>query len=151
MWTRNPSGFASHYRIAHHLRLPGRKVSGVFNRNPTNLGHTDYYGGLEIYEKELKQRETNFFGGSTPGMLDYMIWPWCERFPSLKFTTGNNFELNPKRFASLLKWRDLMLQNKAVKKLYLDGKTHGDFLASRNALAPDNNMLFNKAKRAKKE
>lgn len=34
---------------------------------------------LDLFEKELKSRNTKFFGGSKPGMLDYMIWPWCER------------------------------------------------------------------------
>lgn len=35
---------------------------------------------LDVFEDELKKRGTKFFGGdSKPGMLDYMIWPWCER------------------------------------------------------------------------
>lgn len=34
---------------------------------------------LDVFEQELKKRGTKFFGGSKCGMLDYMIWPWCER------------------------------------------------------------------------
>lgn len=34
---------------------------------------------LDVYEEELKKRGSKYFGGSKPGMLDYMIWPWCER------------------------------------------------------------------------
>lgn len=40
---------------------------------------TELTNALDIYEKELRERKTKFFGGSKPGMLDYMIWPWCER------------------------------------------------------------------------
>ena len=40
---------------------------------------TELTNVLDIYEKELRERKTQFFGGSKPGMLDYMIWPWCER------------------------------------------------------------------------
>lgn len=34
---------------------------------------------LDVFEQELKNRGTKFYGGSKPGMLDYMVWPWCER------------------------------------------------------------------------
>lgn len=40
---------------------------------------TELTNALDLYEKELRVRKTKFFGGSKPGMLDYMIWPWCER------------------------------------------------------------------------
>lgn len=40
--------------------------------------------GLDMFETELEARATLFFGGaSAPGMLDYMIWPWFERFQDL--------------------------------------------------------------------
>jgi len=38
------------------------------------------WNNLEVFEKELKTRGTKFFGGDQPVMLDYMIWPWFERF-----------------------------------------------------------------------
>lgn len=40
---------------------------------------------LDVFEEELKMRGAKFYGGSKPGMLDYMIWPWCERTGKLKF------------------------------------------------------------------
>lgn len=46
--------------------------------------------GLSNFERELQNRGTLFFGGSKPGMLDLMIWPWCERAEILKiFGNGN--------------------------------------------------------------
>lgn len=44
---------------------------------------------LDIFEEELKKRGTKFYGGSKPGMLDYMIWPWCERTGELKSLVKN--------------------------------------------------------------
>lgn len=43
---------------------------------------------LDVFEDELKKRGTKFYGGSKPGMLDYMIWPWCERTGKFKFNTN---------------------------------------------------------------
>jgi glutathione S-transferase len=40
---------------------------------------TELTTALDLFEEELKKRGTKFFGGAKPGMLDYMIWPWCER------------------------------------------------------------------------
>lgn len=58
--------------------------------------------GLDVFEKELKERGTVFFGGKQPGMLDYMIWPWCERADTLKILLGDKYELDNERFAKLV-------------------------------------------------
>lgn len=39
---------------------------------------------LSVFESELDKRGTAFFGGATVGMVDLMIWPWCERITALK-------------------------------------------------------------------
>ncbi|XP_043650088.1 pyrimidodiazepine synthase [Drosophila teissieri] len=121
----------------------------VQHENPEQLVDTDHYAGLVVYEEELKQRGTKFFGGASPGMLDYMMWPWCERFASLKFTFDDKYELSPERFPTLIKWRDLMLQDHAVKCFYLDGQTHAKYINSRRSGNADYNMLYNEAKRVK--
>ena len=34
-------------------------------------------------ENVLRERKTNYFAGDEkPGMLDYMLWPWIERYPA---------------------------------------------------------------------
>ena len=38
---------------------------------------------LEEIDSELKTLGTPFFGGMTPDMTDYMLWPWNERIPCL--------------------------------------------------------------------
>lgn len=57
--------------------------------------------GLETFEKELAHRQGPFFGGAVPGMLDYMIWPWCERADLLKLF-GNQFALNKDKYKRLV-------------------------------------------------
>lgn len=58
--------------------------------------------GLDVFEKELKNRNTPFFFGDRPGMLDYMIWPYCERSAMLKYLLGDKYEMDQERFAKLV-------------------------------------------------
>lgn len=58
--------------------------------------------GLQLYEDELQQRGSKYFGGTRPGMLDYMIWPWCERSEIIQLLAGDKFELDRERFAKLV-------------------------------------------------
>lgn len=58
--------------------------------------------GLETFENELIKRGSKFFGGSEPGMLDLMIWPWCERADLLPILAGNQFAMKKDRFKHLV-------------------------------------------------
>lgn len=58
--------------------------------------------GLQVYEDELRARGTKYFGGVKPGMLDYMIWPWCERSEIIQLLAGDKFELDRDGFAKLV-------------------------------------------------
>lgn len=42
-----------------------------------------YHKALNFVQDQLKQRGTKFLGGSEPGYVDYMIWPWFERITVL--------------------------------------------------------------------
>ncbi|XP_065359477.1 pyrimidodiazepine synthase isoform X2 [Calliphora vicina] len=108
---------------------------------------TDISTGLDIFEKELRSRGTPFYGGDKPGMLDYMIWPWCERSEMIKYLLNNKYEMDKERFEQLLKWRDLMVEDEAVKCFYLDGETHAKFMKTRREGTPDYDMLVNPTKR----
>lgn len=85
--------FSSFYPSAYKIIINGR--------NDTEF--TSLLNGLDFFELELKNRSSKYFGGSTsPGMVDYMIWPFFERIESLKFSVGNDYELKPERFPFLV-------------------------------------------------
>lgn len=58
--------------------------------------------GLELFERELAKRGTAFFSGIKPGMLDFMIWPWCERADAMKILQGQKFVVSRDRFLRLV-------------------------------------------------
>ncbi|XP_070490128.1 pyrimidodiazepine synthase-like [Chironomus tepperi] len=115
----------------------------VFQRNQGGApgAITELTNALDVYEKELRERKTKFFGGSKPGMLDYMIWPWCERSDSMKFILGDKYELDKVRFSELLKWKDEMQKDKAVKENYISPEDHYKFASLRLAGTPDYDFL----------
>ncbi|KAG5669179.1 hypothetical protein PVAND_017073 [Polypedilum vanderplanki] len=88
------------------------------------------YAGLTIFETELKERNSKFFGGEKPKMLDYMIWPWFERFELLNFLLEQKFELN--HFSKLSTWFDGMMKDEAVKKNFINIDDHYRFVKTRN-------------------
>lgn len=96
--------------------------------------------GLDLYEQELKERNTPYFGGDKPGMVDYMIWPWFERYDMKKYLLGDEYEFEKERFPKLADWIGLMKDDPAVKVTYLDGETHAKFLRSRHSGNPDYDM-----------
>lgn len=108
-------------------------------KNPGAL--SEISNGLDIYEKELTERGTAFFNGDKPGMLDYMIWPWCERSDIIPYLVGDRYKLDEQRFANLLKWKSEMAEDPAVKTHYLNGETHSTFLRTRRAGDPQYNIL----------
>lgn len=91
--------------------------------------HVGIMEGLQAFEEELVLRGTPFFGGRKPGMLDFLIWPWCERADVLKLF-GSQFVLKKDRYGTLLEWREAMKEIKAVQKSYLEVDEHIKFLKS---------------------
>lgn len=54
---------------------------------------------LEFFEEELKDRDTPYFGGVKPGMIDYMIWPWFERSETI---FPDNIDSDNRKIANLV-------------------------------------------------
>ncbi|RLU15484.1 hypothetical protein DMN91_012478 [Ooceraea biroi] len=102
-------------------------ISEVFN---------EFLTSLEVYERELEQRRTPFFGGNKPGMLDLMIWPWCERADVIRILSGEHFVLPRERFRRLLEWRAAMKDDSAVRVSYQDAETHAKYRRTYLAGAP---------------
>lgn len=72
----------------------------------------EIYKILDSYEKYLT--EDFFSGKKTPGIVDYMIWPWFERFENLRPLANN--KLDETRFEKLNNWIKRMLDLPAVKE-----------------------------------
>lgn len=80
------------------------KILLTSNRN--NDERDSIMEGLETFEKELLNRQGPYFGGQLPGMLDYMIWPWCERADLLKLF-GSQFHLSKDRYKRLVSHKNI--------------------------------------------
>ena len=93
-------------------RVTAAYFKTVRTANPDSLN--DLNKSLDYFEKTLKNENVNYFGGETPKMVDYCIWPWFERFSFLKLLV--DFELDVKRFPKIKSWIDRMKQLPAVKE-----------------------------------
>lgn len=74
--------------------------------------------GLITFERELMNRGTPFFGGNKPGMLDLMIWPWCERAEILKLF-GNANLLKKDKYKRLVSMQHNIYHYIFIKTLYI--------------------------------
>lgn len=64
----------------------------------------DILDGLDEFEKELKRRDTIYFGGVKPNILDYAIWPWFTRTEVADQIFGDGCEFSEKRFPKLVNY-----------------------------------------------
>lgn len=62
----------------------------------------NFMNNLDVFENELGTRETKFFTGNRPGMVDYMIWPWIESSEMIYYIDNSNFELDIFRFPKVV-------------------------------------------------
>lgn len=91
--------------------IPGPFYRLVYEENtPENVDKllTTLYTELASFESELTKRGLSFFAGSKPGILDYAIWPWFERFNILASFIGDkyNFDARFPRLVRFLFWNN---------------------------------------------
>lgn len=55
-----------------------------------------FYTELGHYETELARRGTKYFAGDKPGIFDYAVWPWFERFGILNSIVGEKYNFDGK-------------------------------------------------------
>lgn len=115
----------------------------------------DYFEAKLVHRKHVaKNSSTNFFNGSKPGMVDYMIWPWCECYDLMVHgSSRERFELDSRRYPALvsirfsdslkydnyitvlyylkLEWRSAMIEDEAVKKSFLSPEVHAAYFQSK--------------------
>ncbi|XP_003695287.1 pyrimidodiazepine synthase [Apis florea] len=75
---------------------------------PINEIITEISSLLVEFEEELKTRGTVYFGGTQPGMLDILMWPWVERRKSLSLIYEEPTHFNDGNFSHLMKWMQEM-------------------------------------------
>nr|DBA15091.1 TPA: hypothetical protein GDO54_004348 [Pyxicephalus adspersus] len=71
-----------------------------------------FFEKFKKLEEALTKKNTPYFGGESVSYVDYMVWPWFERFTVFEVTEV--FEKTP-----LVKaWLDRMMQDPAVKATF---------------------------------
>ncbi|XP_059156089.1 glutathione S-transferase omega-1-like [Physella acuta] len=91
---------------------------------------------LKFYEDTLAKRTGPFFGGETPSMIDFYLWPHFERIPVLE-SIDTRAGVSKDNFPHLATWFDVMCQLPAVKATMWDAKTHLHFIQSYASGKPD--------------
>uniref|UniRef100_A0A0V0GCL5 Putative glutathione s-transferase omega-1 isoform x2 n=1 Tax=Triatoma dimidiata TaxID=72491 RepID=A0A0V0GCL5_TRIDM len=92
---------------------------------------------MDYFEKQLATRGTQYFSGDKPGMIDYMIWPWCERLEMVRLLGGEQFRVPRDRFQKMWDWSKAMLEDEAVKKHYITPEQHIKYFQSHRTGTPD--------------
>ncbi|XP_056022548.1 glutathione S-transferase omega-1 isoform X2 [Ostrea edulis] len=80
------------------------------------------------FDKELQKRG-HFFGGEKPQMVDYMIWPWFERFPAMEQLVNQTFLTDGSK-TNLAAYVNRMSDIPAVQKCRLPVDNHLKFYQS---------------------
>ncbi|KOB75341.1 Glutathione S-transferase omega 1, partial [Operophtera brumata] len=116
--------------------------TAAFNPSGLNPSHVEnYHKGLEGLQKEIEARGTKFLHGDQPGLVDYTIWPFLERFEALPLIGKAEFAIDKTKYAALVTYMEAMKNAPAVKAYYLSPETHAKFTESHAKGDADYNML----------
>lgn len=96
--------------------------------NSSKEPYQNLISGLEIFEKEITKRDTQYLGGDLPGMLDYMIWPWMERIPAIPIVTKGILSDPCEKFPKTMDWCSIMEKDDAVQATYSAPIIHAKFI-----------------------
>lgn len=100
------------------------------------------FNTLDVFETELMNRGTPYFGGNIPNMVDYMILPFYERVLMLKNIINDDYEVKAERFPLLVEWMTTILEDPAVKNNFIKGEFHAQFLEGRKNGTADADMML---------
>ncbi|GJQ68759.1 GstO2 [Trypoxylus dichotomus] len=93
---------------------------------------------LEIFNTALEKRDTKYFGGENPGMVDYMLWPWAERAGVLAIVLGERLPIETNELSKIRQWRKLMREHPVVDGIYNEPeKFYKSVLIKLGSLPPD--------------
>ncbi|XP_038206384.1 pyrimidodiazepine synthase-like [Zerene cesonia] len=80
----------------------------------------NYHKGLEFLQKEIETRNTTFLFGDKPGLVDYSLWPFLQRFQVLPQLGRSEFAID--KYLTLLKYMKKMeVQGPCLQKAYFLG------------------------------
>lgn len=61
-----------------------------------------YHKGLETLQKELENRGKKYLHGDHPGLVDYTLWPFLERFEALPLLGKTEFAIEKTKYEILV-------------------------------------------------
>lgn len=109
------------------IAYPRRSIPGIsFNTSLHNFGYKEI--NLEI-----------IFAGSEPRMIDFMVWPWFERFHATEKLVNQIF-ISDGSMPNLTAYMDRMMSVPAVQKCRLSTENHLEFYQSVKNGAPNYNV-----------
>ncbi|XP_064608931.1 glutathione S-transferase omega-1-like isoform X2 [Liolophura sinensis] len=108
------------------------KVVGGFYQTLRSQGKDDavkqtFESNLDLFEKELGKRGA-FFGGDSVSILDFLMWPFFERWCLLEIFC--NYKPSPDRFPKLHAWIARMFEQPAVKATMFPPNVHEIYIKS---------------------
>lgn len=65
-----------------------------------------YHKGLVALQDTLRARGTKFLHGATPGLVDFTLFPFLERFEALPLVGKSEFELVKSKYELLVSKHD---------------------------------------------
>ncbi|KAF7268968.1 pyrimidodiazepine synthase-like [Rhynchophorus ferrugineus] len=96
-----------------------KNMYGADEKAPAEL-LKDLLEPLQPLEEELASRNSPFFGGDKPSMIDYMLWPWAERAGTLGMKLGTKLPIQDNQISYLRKWRKAMRNDPVVAELHYE-------------------------------
>ncbi|CAH2091030.1 unnamed protein product [Euphydryas editha] len=105
----------------------------------------NYHKGLGILQKEIEFRGTKFLHGDEPGLVDFTIWPFLERFEALPLLGKAEFTIDKSKYKVLTNYMEAMRNVPAIKAYALAPDTHAKFTESRIKGDANYNMLDSSA------
>ncbi|KAM9323790.1 glutathione S-transferase omega-1-like [Gastrophryne carolinensis] len=96
-------------------------IFSMANNEDVDKSYDQLEEKLRTLEELLIKKNTLYFGGDAVAMVDYLMWPWFERFPAFGLTTSFS------KFPHVSAWNDRMMQDPAVQATFTKPDAHKSF------------------------
>ncbi|CAF4924824.1 unnamed protein product [Pieris macdunnoughi] len=96
-----------------------------------------YHRSLEILQKDIAGRGTTYLAGDKPGYIDYIVWPFLERYIALHLVGRHEFAITEDKYDILIKYMHAMKKDPAIQSYSLEPENHAKYIESRVKGKPD--------------